>query len=866
MLREFCFTLLTLGVVCAETPAAPPAAAAPKAATTPAPGRPAVNLQSAAARRNENVQVSRIDTEVQKESNIRLGSQYTPVLTAAPEQNFYSVEHGNRPAEKAIVTPAPVAAGWHGELFESHRNSLFNSRTFFQVGGVKPSRENRFGGRFTGTAGGFGSLTGSYQQNKIRGMVNGNVLVPLASERTPLAMDPDVRAIVGRYLEAYPKELPNRPDFDPRALNTNSQQRIDELQASLRLDRDFGIRHHLSALHSVSRQRVDAFQLVAGQNPDMDIHNHRSRLAWHTAMSPSTVVDFGAGFTRVRSFLRPEPNAVGPRVRIGYQVEELGPDSHFPIDRAQNTYSAGTLLSHRGAGGRHQWTLGGDFFRFQTNGSETKNNRGEWGFTNNFGRLGIDNLRMGTASYYFVTIGEMRRGYRNSQANFYAGDRWKAHRRVQIDYGLRYSLETAPREVNGLDPVPYRCDCNNVSPRFSLTAEEPGGWIVRTGYTVSFGQIPAVTYGQGRYNLPGARYVQIQNPDSLVAPLRNLDLTDPNGRSSPTFFSPNLVSPYSHQYGISLERTLGAYLVRTSYFGSRTIKLLNPYTGNRAELRTGLQPTLNNVDLRRADSRYYDVNYIVNGGNAYLDGGQFGLEAPFRRGLAWSVNYTFAKAIDQGVDYTATAANRDISKGRSQSQYDSLADRKGLSNFDSPHALLLSAVYDLPKLAAASGLWARLVNNWQLSGAGILKNGTPLTLYVGSDAPGFGNIDGGSSDRPSVVDPTILGKTIGNPDVALRMMTRDRFDYIREGETRGNMGKNTLRKGPIRNFNFALGKQWKWGPQRERTVLFRSEATNLSNTPQFDEPQRNLTSPSFGRITNTLNEGRVLQFVVRFLI
>jgi hypothetical protein len=45
--------------------------------------------------------------------------------------------------------------------------------------------------------------------------------------------------------------------------------------------------------------------------------------------------------------------------------------------------------------------------------------------------------------------------------------------------------------------------------------------------------------------------------------------------------------------------------------------------------------------------------------------------------------------------------------------------------------------------------------------------------------------------------------------------------------------------------------------------MVRAEAYNLTNTPQFDEPQRNLTSPSFGRITNTLNDGRVLQIALR---
>jgi hypothetical protein len=48
--------------------------------------------------------------------------------------------------------------------------------------------------------------------------------------------------------------------------------------------------------------------------------------------------------------------------------------------------------------------------------------------------------------------------------------------------------------------------------------------------------------------------------------------------------------------------------------------------------------------------------------------------------------------------------------------------------------------------------------------------------------------------------------------------------------------------------------------------MVRGEAYNLTNTPQFDEPQRNLSSPSFGRITNTLNDGRVLQLGVRLLL
>jgi hypothetical protein len=34
----------------------------------------------------------------------------------------------------------------------------------------------------------------------------------------------------------------------------------------------------------------------------------------------------------------------------------------------------------------------------------------------------------------------------------------------------------------------------------------------------------------------------------------------------------------------------------------------------------------------------------------------------------------------------------------------------------------------------------------------------------------------------------------------------------------------------------------------------------MLNTPQFAEPNYNLVSPSFGAITNALNDGRVFRF------
>ena len=668
------------------------------------PAAPRARMTSA-AQRNENVAVQQIDTNAAKESNIRVGTRATVSQFNSVDAVYYASEHGQAPSEALALNAVTPRAGWHGEAFWNHQNSIFNARSFFQVGPVLPSRRNSYGFRGTAEAGRLGFVTFSGSQRKIRGMVNGNVLVPLASERTPLATDPAVRAIVQKFLNAYPAELPNRPDFDPRALNTNAPQRIDEVDGTLRLDRDVA-RGRVSASYTLSRQRTDAFQLVAGQNPDTEIHSERLRLAFRRALSPATELVVAGSFGRTRSMLVPEPNAVGPRVRFGFQIEELGPDSQFPVNRTANTFRYGSQMSH--VRGSHSFVWGGDVVRYQLNGVETNNERGYIQFTNNFGRTSIENLRMGTPSTYEVTYGDLYRAFRNWSGAVYFGDSWR-FRRVRVQYGMRYGWETAPVETHNLDAIPYDCDCNNWSPRLGITAELPKGWLLRTASTISFAAIPAVTYQQVRNNVPLVRNVLLYNPD-LVHPLADFDPV--HGRFSPTVLSPDLTSSYAYQYNLTLEkRLLDRFIVRSGYVGSRSFKLISSYVWNRAANVPGIVPTVFNVDERRPDPRFTEVKEILNAGIAYYDAALLTFELPLRRGLAIGATYTFSKAIDEGQDFTSTAANRDLLANRSQSQYDSLKDRKGLSTFDSPHALTLDYSYQLP------GSRHRLLRGWQVSGA-----------------------------------------------------------------------------------------------------------------------------------------------------
>ncbi len=827
--------------------------------------RAAGSPMRAAAQRNENVPVYQIDNNAIKEANIRLGSSITFISEAAVERSYFGSEFGRPPSAAVVPARVDAAPGWHAEAYQWHQNSVLNSRTFFQVGGVKPSRRNHYGGRVAANAGDRTYFSADGWQRKIRGMVNGNVLVPLASERRPRATDRAVYAEVARFLAAFPAELPNRPDFDPRALNTNAPQRIDQTDGTLRVERSVAASGRLTLFYNLSRLREDAFQFVAGMNPDTEIHTHRAQAAYRFAPGARTAAELGLLFQRTRSVLQPEPNAVGPRVRFGFQIQELGPDAEFPVDRALNTFRGGGHIANR-AGGGHTLTFGADLTRTQLNSIETNDQRGYYYFGNNFGRTAIENFLHGTPSFYAVTLGYLPRGFRNWSGNGYIADRWQARPGLTVYYGLRYSFLTRPVEVNGLDELPYGCDCNNLSPRLALAWEGPWRWVARASYAVSFGEIPPVTYQQIRNNLPLIRYVQVQNPD-LLDPLRQVDLNDRQGRAVPTFISPELVSPYAHQYGLSLERRLARETtLRLGYVGSRSVKLLNAYIMNRAEPRPGELPTLDTVDERRPDPRYFETIHVVNGGLGYFNAGQVRVETAPAPGLRAGMTYTFSKAIDDGVDYTGTAAKRDLTRGRSQWQYASLEDKRGLSNFDTPHSFLLTYSWELPAPAPAGGRWGFLLNGWQVAGAVLAKTGTPFTLYVGSDAPGFGNVDGGPGDRPNIVDPSILGATIGHPDTARSILRRDRFAYIRPGEHRGSAPRNGFRKAPIRNWNASVSKVWALGGNHERAVMFRAEVYNLTNTPQFDEPQRNLSSPSFGQITNTLNDGRIFQLGLRLLL
>ncbi len=815
---------------------------------------------SGESRRNENIVFNLVDNNALKELNVRLGTTATIVQEFRVSQSYFGAEFGTPPASLFAGAGAP-RRGFHGTAYAAHLNSATSARAFFQVGPVKPARDNDYGLSANLPLRSGTLLFVEAGQNRQRGSVNGNVLVPRADERTALAADPEARRMVERFLAAYPAEAPNRTDVNPRALNTNSPQSIDGSNARARFDQEVSRRDHLTMDYSLVLQKVDAFQFVAGQNPDTDTRAHKARILWSRQWSPSTVTEASLGYDRIRSYLRPEPNAVGPMVATS-GLETLGPQGSIPIDRAHNLFRYAAQL--RRSAGTHSWYAGGGFVRRQLNGIESDTHRGYYSFANDFGRSGITNLRMGIPSQYILSVGNVFRGFRGSDFQLFLGDTWRTSARMTLRYGIRYQPSLRPTEVNRRNVIPYGCDCNNVAPQLGWAYRLPGGFgLLRAGFGVQYGEIFPVTYSQVRFSPPGSVKLVAMAPN-LIHPLTSpgADGKIPKTLGNLYLLDPELATPYSFQYNASWEPDWSStWKIQLGYVGSRSPKLLIMWYENRGHVVPGIPQTTATINERRPNPDYAEIRWVLNGSRGYYDAARASLVLRAWHRFTVDASYWFSKAMDLGSSYTNTAADADTRISRSQSEYETHRDMKGLSSFDQTHAFLWHGSYQLPA-SERWGWFSRLARDWNLSAVALWKSGTPFTVVSGSDAPGYGNVDGNGNDRPNLLDLQLLGRTVGNPDTSRALLPRSAFSFIEPTGDGGNIGRNVFRKGPIRNVNAMLSRSF--ALKQDLRLLIRAESVNLFNTPQFAEPGLELANQNFGQITNTLNDGRTFRFHAQF--
>ena len=245
--------------------------------------------------------------------------------------------------------------------------------------------------------------------------------------------------------------------------------------------------------------------------------------------------------------------------------------------------------------------------------------------------------------------------------------------------------------------------------------------------------------------------------------------------------------------------------------------------------------------------------------------------------------YTFSKNID--ATSTGNTANNTAFNNES-----TIADSRGISDFNRPQVFKVSYVYDLPFFARATGFEHGALGGWSVSGVSSFQSSLPFSVL---DSNG-GNAFLGAGTSPvsaSLASGASIGEGMSHGSVTQRLnewlnpaaFTTAPLLYPTQCATNadfcttgfGSLGRNIYR-GPFQqNWDFSLIKHFKLTERQD--LRFATDFFNLWNHPNFGTPlvtdfEQYLAwvgggqsgADPFGRIVNTTGTPRLIQFSLRW--
>jgi hypothetical protein len=335
--------------------------------------------------------------------------------------------------------------------------------------------------------------------------------------------------------------------------------------------------------------------------------------------------------------------------------------------------------------------------------------------------------------------------------------------------------------------------------------------------------------------------------------------------NSITFFEPNYRPPMVQEYSLGTQTQLTPSLVlEVGYSGARGLHLIDERSVNQAVLTSS--NTVANIQQRVPYPGFSapQMLQIGSGGASWYNALLVSLNKRFSHGLQAQVSYTWSKDLSNTVGST-TGPNG----GQVIGDQNNLAKDYGPDNFVRPQRLVINYSYHLPKPHWNSTLAQQTLGGWSVQGVTTYQSGHYLSVLYTNAA----NVFGISSDRAQLSGTCTPGQYVTSGSITSKLnnyINKKCFttppvvgtDGVATGF--GNSGVGILRGPSEINFDFSLFKHFPLHKLRDSADLeFRSEFFNIFNHPLFQDPDTNLSDATFGQITNTFGNPRIIQLALK---
>lgn len=262
---------------------------------------------------------------------------------------------------------------------------------------------------------------------------------------------------------------------------------------------------------------------------------------------------------------------------------------------------------------------------------------------------------------------------------------------------------------------------------------------------------------------------------------------------------------------------------------------------------------------RRPDGRFTTNLLVSNGAWSYYNGLQVELIKRLSKGVNFSAAYTFSKSIDTTSEATFVGA------GDSNQNGNDTKTSRGLSRFHTPHRFTFFGTYRTPFFNNDSGVLGYILGGWQSTMVFRWAHGTPFTVTNGAGTDL--NFDGFAESRPVIVDPSILGTTIGDRETSVGLLPRTAFRAATAADFGvGILGRNTFYADGVKSVDLAFAKSFAMPWFETHKLYLRADLFNAFNMKQWGFPNADLSSAAFGQINGLATQyaPRSIQLSLRY--